>query len=263
MSPLTPTPWLEHLERHVPVALAGVDPEGIHQVRVAGRRLRVLMELGRHRALVGDLRWLVRTLSRVRDLDVLVPLLAGPGATLEDASGDDRVKAWLARRAADARSEAQEALTSPRLAGLLDALRHLAPIDEGLARGTLPAFARRVRRALHAAIGTRLPPEARADAIHALRRALRRLRYANDWLGEDSRALKHLQDALGALCDLTALGRLVGELSLAEGVDASRARRRIERAHRRMTDELLRTPAALAALSTAAAPPLPLCRRRD
>ncbi|MEW5743287.1 MAG: CHAD domain-containing protein [Myxococcota bacterium] len=244
---LTPDRWLQHLEKHVPIALEGVDPEGIHQVRVAGRRLRVLMELGGHRALVGDLRWLVRALGRMRDIDVLTPLLSGDGSPTEEA-GDDGVEAWLAGLTQDARLEAHEVLTSPRLEGLMQALRHLPPLDEALARRTLRTFADRVRKALDVAIHAKQSPEARVDAIHALRRALRRLRYARDWLDEDSRVLKDLQDALGAMCDLTALSRLLAELGIAEGLDVSRVRQRLDRAHRRMSDELLRTPAVLAAL---------------
>lgn len=247
MSPLTPAPWLEHLEKHVPIALEGVDPEGIHQVRVAGRRLRVLMELGGHRALVGDLRWLVRALGRARDLDVLAEVLAvQPYA--RTAEGAEAVTDWLTGLAEDARLEAHDVLTSPRLEGLIQALRTLAPLDEREARRSLAAFSERVRKALDTAVDTRLDAPARVDAIHALRRALRRLRYANDWLEEDARPLKSLQGALGAMCDLTALSRLLGELSLAEGVDVSAAQRRLERAHRQMAARLLRTPAALSAL---------------
>ena len=33
-------PWLEHLERHLPVARLGGDPEGVHHLRVAAQRLR-------------------------------------------------------------------------------------------------------------------------------------------------------------------------------------------------------------------------------
>lgn len=241
MSPLLPAPWLSHLEKHVPIALEGVDPEGIHQVRVAGRRLRVLMELGGHRALVGDLRWLVRALGRTRDLDVLAEVLAvGPGT--------DAVAGWLAGLTEDARLEVRDVLTSARLTGLIQALRTLAPVDEEEARRSLAAFSERVRRALDTVVDSRLGGTAQVDAIHALRRALRRLRYAYDWLEEDARALKRLQEALGAMCDLTALSRLLGELSLAEGVDVSAAQRRLERAHRQMAARLLHTPAALSAL---------------
>jgi CHAD domain-containing protein len=37
--------WVAHLGAHLPLALSGEDPEGVHQVRVAGRRLRAYLDL--------------------------------------------------------------------------------------------------------------------------------------------------------------------------------------------------------------------------
>lgn len=243
MKTLSPAPWLEHLERHVPVALEGVDPEGVHQVRVAGRRLRVLLELGERRALVEDLRWLVRALGRARDLDVLREVLAGA-----DGPGHERFAEWLAHLATEARHDAEAALTSPRVTGLLAALEVLQPVDEAVARRGLRKASQRVRKQLDALVGARLAPDALGPAIHGLRRALRRLRYANDWLGEPSEGLKHLQDALGALCDVSALERLVREFAETSGADVSAAVARLEAAQAALAAQLLAAPAALAVL---------------
>lgn len=239
MTSLSPAPWLRHLERHVPIALAGRDPEGVHQVRVAGRRLRVLLELGGRTALVGDVRWLVRALGPERDLDVLRETFAAPPRVDGDAA------AWLAQREADARRESHDALTSARLKGLLRALRVAPPVDEARARHALRRFSRRVRQ--------RFADLQRADdgasaAVHALRRALRRLRYANDWLGVDAPALKHLQDALGAACDLAALSRLLAGWGHAEDVDVRASLERLEAAHQRLVRQLRSSRAVRAAL---------------
>jgi CHAD domain-containing protein len=239
---LSPAPWLAHFERHVPVALDGVDPEGVHQVRVAGRRLRVLLELGGHAALVGDVRWLVRALGRVRDLDVLRDAFAGAPA----ADGDGA--AWMAQLEADARREAHDALTSPRLEGLLRALRVLRPLDEAVARQALQRMERRTRARLGQLEKAAASSDGDGEAVHALRRALRQLRYARDWLGDESEPLKHLQEVLGAICDLSALRRLLAEWSAAEDVDVRRALARLDEAHRRLVRQLLDAPAALAAL---------------
>lgn len=239
MKRISAAPWLEHLERHVPVALAGDDPEGVHQVRVAGRRLRVLLELGGRRALVPDLRWLVRALGRARDLDVLREALP---------PSDARFDAWLDRLAAESRADAEAALTSPRLEGLLAALRVLPPVDEADARRGLETASKKVRKQLDLLVGARLEPEQLSPAIHGLRRALRRLRYAGDWLGEGTSGLKHLQDALGAVCDLGALARLLREYSEAEGADVSRTVARLDAAQGAMAAQLLAAPAALEAL---------------
>ena len=66
------TPWLDHLVAHLPVAREGRDAEGAHQIRVAGRRLIVWLELSGYGVLRDDLRALVRGAGRVRDLEVLL-----------------------------------------------------------------------------------------------------------------------------------------------------------------------------------------------
>ncbi len=70
------------LIQHDPIARVGVDPEGVHQARVATRRLRsqlgtfapVLTRRGTE-PLIDDLRWLGRRLGAVRDADVLLDRL--------------------------------------------------------------------------------------------------------------------------------------------------------------------------------------------
>jgi hypothetical protein len=62
--------WLDHLERNVPVARKRLDPEGVHQMRVALERLRVWTKLAGENELGDELRWIRRRLATVRDLDV-------------------------------------------------------------------------------------------------------------------------------------------------------------------------------------------------
>jgi CHAD domain-containing protein len=181
-------PWLEHLETHLLVAKAGADPEGVHQVRVAVRRLRVWLELAGLRVLEDDLAWLVRGAGKVRDLEVLLghPRLPRP------------FQEWAAERLGEARAELVPMLESPRLKGLLRALSALPPLERPAAEARLERFVRRVERRA-------AEWEAHDDfeRLHALRRALRKLRYAREWLGLDPQAIKELQDALGAVGDLT------------------------------------------------------------
>jgi CHAD domain-containing protein len=188
------TPWLRHLRRHVPVARAGRDPEGVHQVRAGAARLAAWLDLSGTRVLKDDLRWMRRRASTVRDLDVLL-MRRLPRAFREHL---------LARRRA-ARADLLAALGDPRSRDLLHVLALLPPLRRGTARRNLRRLDRRARRAL-----ARVEAEgrrARAETLHDLRRAVRRLRHAREWLHEDAAPLREVQLALGALNDVVVARR--------------------------------------------------------
>jgi CHAD domain-containing protein len=201
--------------RRLPKALAGFE-EDLHQMRVAGRRLRVALPLlvrkpegHRGRRSLRLLRRLTRTGGISRDLDVGVALFEA-----ELAKGvltpEDRV---LRRRLKSARTRGHarmaEALLDLEIARLRRDLRVLARHGDGVF-----AVLRRIRElrdgqgtealALIAAVGDRFDP----TSLHRLRRQVRRLRYAAELSGAlkgqvapaaaDFRAL---QDELGALHD--------------------------------------------------------------
>jgi CHAD domain-containing protein len=203
--------------RHLPKGLGG-DEESVHQVRVAGRRLRVALPVlarkprGRRvkRALV-ILRDLTRAAGLGRDLDVILPLYEHRLAGIQDPTPEQLA---LRRRLRGARTRSRtrmaDALMDIEIAGVRRDLRRV--VARG-AEGVFTVMARlRDSRdtegvALLAGfqeIGDRYDPL----ALHALRRATRRMRYAaevSDALrGEDSEApalLKGLQDAIGSLHD--------------------------------------------------------------
>jgi hypothetical protein len=112
--------WVAHLEAHLPLALSGEDPEGVHQVRVAGRRLRAYLELLGFRVLKDDLRFLVRQAGRVRDLEVAL------GRPLPEG-----FREHLRAELAEARRSLVALLRSPWMGTLLRALRHLPPWTKG------------------------------------------------------------------------------------------------------------------------------------
>src|SRR6202043_272040 len=75
---------LAHLLRNEPVILAG-EPEGIHQMRVAVRRLRSvlsalkpLLPLEHRRWTSGELKWLTHALSPARNWDIFATSLVRP-----------------------------------------------------------------------------------------------------------------------------------------------------------------------------------------
>jgi len=184
---IDPGRWLVHLREHLPIAREGSDPEGVHQLRVAARRLRTWLELARMKVLEDDLTWLLREAGRVRDLEVLL------------SEGQPQAFArWLRKELEAARAVFVPMIDSPRMAGLLWALSSLPPIPVAQAQDRLPRFERRLRR--RAATWAQ---EDTLEALHGVRRALRRLRYAREWLGHDADDLKRLQDALGQVGDLS------------------------------------------------------------
>ncbi|MHB1205725.1 MAG: CHAD domain-containing protein, partial [Rhodospirillaceae bacterium] len=237
------------------------DPEGVHQVRVALRRLRSALSLFKdhvpavqHTALVQEAKWLLSELGPVRDLDVFINVLA---AEFTPRVADDEGFAQLIRTARVQRDAAQAAgaaaLAGPR------ARRFAARLDMWLqGRGwrsektAEPAghFARRtinrrLRKIKAAAEGiARLPVEER----HELRLAVKKARYGIEFFqtllpakraARWTAALKHVQDSLGHLNDLDVaertIARLVGAHSAGNAADrkTAAAGRSVRRLHKK------------------------------
>jgi CHAD domain-containing protein len=213
--------------RELPGALAGQE-EPIHQVRVAGRRLRVALPLlarkGNGRTVtraVKVLRRLTRAVGAGRDMDVVAGLFHDRLDALRTTSAEQR--ALLSRlRAARARSRAQvaDSIFDLDIDGLRRNLRRL--LREGSVEAPAALMRIRVLREEQGAfllrgfsqVGERFQP----DALHALRRRVRRLRYAaeiEDAVRDDaSRApalWKRLQDAIGVIHDHYVLASWLDE----------------------------------------------------
>jgi CHAD domain-containing protein len=215
--------------REFPGALAG-DEEPVHQLRVAGRRLRVALPLlarksgGRRlRKARRILRDLTRAAGAGRDLDVLVALFEKRLAGLEKVSSEQRE---LRRRMKAARARSRGGLAAGILDLDIDGLRrHLRRIrSRGIAdpemvlsrtRGASERDGARVLEGL-AAVGDRYDPE----ALHALRQRIRQLRYTAEvdeiLRGQKAKASalwKRLQDAIGNLHDVHVLAEWMGTQS--------------------------------------------------
>lgn len=210
-------------------------PEAIHQARVATRRLRSALSIYAGVApalspLAEPVRMCAARLGAVRDWDVF---LAGTGARLTEASGNDPRIAPLLRASARKRNAAAAELSaylaSPEFRrleidlGVATALRtweHTA--DPAVAAPTTPFAAeiltRRLRRARRRARGIRTLP---VEALHELRKDCKRLRYAADFFapafpGRPTkvffRRLTDLQEQLGSLNDAAASVALMAQL---------------------------------------------------
>jgi inorganic triphosphatase YgiF len=237
---------LRHLTTNQLAAEHGEGPEGVHQMRVATRRLRSALRLfvawlpvRAAQTLTSELRWLGRELGRARDLDVFVSELLGP---LARGRPEDRGLATLYTAAEAARAEARAgvrtALGSQRYVLLV--LR-LGRLTEGAAlrRGQLAALRAPARRSLRPLLrlraarmrelGERLD-QLSARELHRLRIRTKRLRYAIELLGplfgvkeatRSARGIAELQDALGHLNDLSSAEALLAQLRERPGLAAS------------------------------------------
>jgi CHAD domain-containing protein len=257
--------------RELPGALAGQE-EAVHQIRVAGRRLRVALPVlarkGRGRSLrraLKVLQQLTRAVGAGRDLDVFRALFEDRLADRRPTTPEQR--ALLSRlRAARTRvrGQAAEAVLDLDIDGLRRNLRRL--LRQGAADSTtvlarVVALRESEGEALlrgFSQIGARRLPL----ALHALRRRVRRLRYAAESedgvRGESSRAAalwKKLQDGIGELHDRHLLAAWFEEQArAAEGRGnaavgrAARSERRffLAEARRRHREFLATRPADLA-----------------
>ena len=174
------------------------EPDAVHQMRVAGRRLRSTLRSFRQilyqdatSGLAADLKWLGGVLGAARDGEVLdahlrTGLRQAP-AELRIGPVEARIQGHFASARAAARTDALAALDSDRYFSLLDDLDRLLaeppftaeaarPATEVLpvaARRALWQADRRMRRAWRAA-----PGQQRNEGLHRARKSVRRARYA-------------------------------------------------------------------------------------
>jgi CHAD domain-containing protein len=184
------------------VALADEDPEGVHQLRVAVRRLRAVLKSwsvgGELRA---ELRWFFGELGPVRDLDVLLDRFRADtaGFSADELAAVERLLTGLVAERERARRRAAKALRSKRHARLLTALGAATPGPRTTTVDPVAEIAKPHRR-LRAAVKA-MGPDPADQELHDLRILGKKLRYAAELAGKAAKPLvkatKELQDLLG------------------------------------------------------------------
>lgn len=234
---------LTHLLMNEAVTVDGSLPEGLHQMRVALRRMRSAFTVFRRvigkdhvRRLSQEARWLATSIGRARDFDVftseiLTPVEAeNPGdeglAALRAAAGKAQVSAWAGARASLRSSRMTRFVLE--LALYLDERSWRGGAGPDAALGApIVEFASRALDRRYRSV-TRLGrhiEDLDTTERHDLRKRLKRLRYASGFFASlyphaatrhYFRALSKLQDDFGALNDVETAGAIVKELAAIE-----------------------------------------------
>jgi CHAD domain-containing protein len=215
------------LKRHLPLAVEG-EIKGVHQARVASRRLREAVPVlttglkgAKARKALAKIRRLTKSLGTVRELDVTLLLLDEmaaserfPRPALEEVRGRvmaqrEKGRAAMLKRVANVRIDKLDR----RLAAVSAAL---AASDSIEWRDTLASRLVKRAKALSSAMaeaGRLYAPE----QLHAVRIAAKKLRYALELAADAGaksaarpvRVVKRTQETLGRLHDLQVLERQV------------------------------------------------------
>ena len=210
-------------------AAAGVgDPEGIHQMRVAVRRLRAILSalapflpVEPRRQAANELRWLADALGEARNLDVLaLEILAPARASLPSTSGLERLAEVIDRHRQYAHAEAEAVLNSSRFADSVSKVLHWFDKNGWRGHETNELLGHPIGELAPMVLETRYRPvrkrskhfaEQSEEQRHQLRIALKKMRYAAELLcglydGAASKRfiqrIKRLQDDLGSRNDV-------------------------------------------------------------
>ncbi|MFC7276801.1 CHAD domain-containing protein [Paractinoplanes rhizophilus] len=201
------------------------DPESIHKMRVATRRLRSSLKTFKRsfpgfEAVGPELKWLADLLGQVRDGQVQKgKLLAGVERSGPDfAEAAARIREHLDRQVRDGQAALAEALESERYLALLDQVDSLAALTGSGEKDPLGRARKRLRKA-DRLLDTALTDGSDAE-LHEARKAYKKARYAVEVFapaaGKDGKrlvnALTDLQDVLGAHQDSVVARELLREL---------------------------------------------------
>jgi inorganic triphosphatase YgiF len=229
---------LDQILRNEAAIFAG-RTDGVHQMRVAVRRLRAVLSAFKttlpaeqRRWASAELRWLAGALDEARNLDVFEGAVIRPTReALPDVAALRALTAAARRRRQAAYAAAREAIRSPRYTALLLGLMRWFdgrgwrdgeaphPLEQPIGEIAPPLLDKLRRMAKRRAKGF---AGQSAGKRHRLRIALKKLRYTSELLSglygapaieKFTARLKRLQDDLGDANDVRAARDIVAELA--------------------------------------------------
>jgi CHAD domain-containing protein len=224
---------LEQLQIFESMARDGHDPEGVHGMRVAMRRLRVLLMVFPSvftipKKLRAELRWIANALGCVRDFDVILehwPKLVSTQS--QESQTTSAIQMALERLRLAKRHEMLKALESNRYHQLLEKLRdfnvnHISDHAANYRQKEAVRALRRLKKKMNSAEQT--TKSANLEPWHELRKVSKRLRYSIELLepmvGKRARklirVLQNAQVQLGTLNDLIVTRATLNSLGILE-----------------------------------------------
>lgn len=226
------------MQKHEPGTRLGEDPEELHDMRVATRRMRAAMKVfegvlpERAKWFREELRWVAGALGEVRDLDIQIERLEAWKEEADEEGSEplEKILAVMKKRRASARENMLEVLDSGRYERLessfAEMLRRGPGAERELAHSNGPAHEPITAAAPALLLGCyrkwrkaagRLGETSSPESFHDLRKKGKRLRYALEFVSgvygkpvqKLVKPLKALQDDLGDHQDaIVAAGHL-------------------------------------------------------
>lgn len=237
---------------HEPGVRAGTDPEELHAMRTAVRRLRAILRAVRPMfaaeqvdELRGELRWLGSALGPARDADVAREYLGREVASLAPAAraAAEPLLARIDAERAAAMTGVRSALDDPRYPRLMERVEEMIRRPRiAAADVSLPALARGEFKKLRKAVEA-LPKKPGDRELHALRIKVKRARHTAELVhrlvgrtAERFAAKAHkVQDVLGEHQDAVVAERRIHELleDTSDGAQSAAADRLLNRQRKR------------------------------
>jgi len=205
--------WRARLEDQLAHLPAEPAAEQWHELRESLGRLAAWLRMANRNSLREQVRELRRAIGEIRDLEIVRELYS-PSVPRARSLGRDqaRMEAILIRR-----------LAAPATAELLQCLQETPPLNY---ESAVEAARRMARRAWKA--GRRFADDPTPATAHRLRRRLRELRFAREWLRQETAPLRPLVRRLGRLNDRMLVQHFMerngGDGEAADKIDRSLAR---------------------------------------
>jgi triphosphatase len=224
--------------RSEPGTRMGDDPEELHDMRVATRRMRAALSIfrqalpARSGRLRQELGWIADGLGAVRDLDVQLQRVEGwTNQIPAEGQGGSEIVAALQEARSSARDELLRILDSARYARFVESFGVMLrrgplraqPLAWRPVTAEAPALVESRRRAVRGKLRGLRHADEKAPALHAVRIRCKRLRYVLEFLGEVypqeipdvTAGLVKAQDLLGVYQDSIVGGGRLRDLALA------------------------------------------------